>query len=596
MAKFLRTQSVALAFALAGCVGAVDEMPEGPGRTPEAPGPGAMPRPPAPRPEGPAAPSTPAQDHVFREAFSCDPARTRFDGPRVWRLTAAQYNNTVMRLLGLGRPPIAPELASVFHGSGDSVLLNGASALGVQEAQAGPLRTLARGAAAAVVAEAKALEGLWNAKGNCPATPASYRNTACVTAFVEAFGLRAFRRPLEAAEAEGLVRLFTLASRHGASLDGGNDSAHLGVRAVVESVLQSPSFLYRVELPAGKGRAPLSPYQTASALSYFLTDNMPDAELFAAAERNELSTAAQVAAQARRLLESGGRSAVAELFSQWLNYEELGTRLKDETLFPQWEAVKGPMAEEVRRFVGAVVFDRKGKFADLFESNFTFVDKHLAPLYGAKADGFGADGWKELATKPTERAGLLTLSGLMAHTAVLERTSPVNRGLLVQERFFCTHVPDPPGDADLSIPDLAPNATRRQQLEAKTAPPLCTGCHSLMNGIGFGLETMDAIGRHRDKEENGLPIDPRGTIKGTYDSDGDFAGPRGLASALVASRQTKECFTLQTFRYALGRMESEGDACSLREAYGAFAQSGYDLKTLLVTVAASEAFRLRTAP
>lgn len=533
-----------------------------------------------------------AAEPKLAEKFACDPAKARLDGPRVWRLTAAQYNNTITRLLGLPQPVITADIAPVFNGTGESVLLNSSSALRVQEGQAGQLRTLARNAAAAVAADPQRLEAVWNVKGACPATPASYKSAACADTFVRGWGGRAFRRPLEPAEADALAALFALASRHGAALDGGNDVSHMGVRAVIEAVLQSPSFLYRAELPAGTGRAALSPHQLAVALSYTLTDNMPDAELFAAAERNELQTSAQVAAQARRVLEGQGRPAVAELFHQWLNYEELETRDKDEQLFPQWSAVKGPMDEELARFVGAVVFDRKGGFRDLFEANFTFANKALAPLYGARVD----DGWKEIATNPVERAGLLTLSGLMAHSSVLERTSPVTRGLLVQERLFCTHVPDPPGGADLSIPPLPAGSSRRQQLEVKTAGPLCLGCHGLMNGIGFGLENLDAIGRYRDKEDNGVAIDARGEIKGTLDSDGSFTGPRGLATALVKSQQTKECFTLQAFRYALGRPETAGDACSLRQAYAEFVTAGHDVRALLVSIAATEAFRYRQVP
>jgi hypothetical protein len=589
-------QIVALCAFLGGCAGSIPG--EEPGNQP--PGtvnpkpPTGKPNPPDPvMPDPPTPPATLPEEPRLKDVFACDPNKTALGGPRLWRMTAAQYNNTVARLLGLPGKAIAADVESVFAGSGDSVLINSSSALRVQEAQAGPLRTLARTSAATVTGDANLVEKVFNANGNCPAKPASYGNAACVEAFIKGFGTRAFRRPLETAEVTDFKNLFDVATKHGASLDNGQDLSNMGVRAVIEAMLQSPNFLYRVELPSGKGRVALAPYEMASALSYFLTDNMPDTELLAAAAKGELSTTAQIAAHAQRLLDSQGKPAVAEMFHQWLNYEEMKSRQKDERLFPQWKDLQGPLTEELDRFVSAVVFDRKGKFKDLFETNSVWVNKVTAPLYGATV---ADDSWKEIQTNPAQRSGLLTLAGFMAHTAVLERTSPVNRGLLVQDRLFCTHVPDPPDDVDLSIPALPPNLTRRQQLEAKTAPLNCAACHGLMNGIGFGLENLDAIGKYRDKEENGLAIDNKGWIKGTTDSDGDFVGSRGLATALVNSRQAKECFAIQGFRYAVGRSETPGDACSLRQAYAEFVSAGYDLKTLFVALAKTEAFRFRNVP
>lgn len=535
------------------------------------------------------APSTPPAGSAAAPAFACDPAAARVGDARIWRLTGLQYNNTIARLFGGPLEAVTAANEEVFRGGEDHGFLNGAFNLRVQEPQVGQLRTIARRTAEAVVNDPARLAGVFDANKTCPPGAANYTKTECVDAFLRNFGLRAFRRPLSNDELTAYKRLFDKARAHGATLGNGADTGHMGVRAVIEAMLQSPNFLYRTELPAGTGKAPLSSYELASALSYFLTDNMPDAELLAAAGKDELATPAQLEAQARRLLEGQGRPAVAELFRQWMNYEELKTREKDPARFPNWEELRAPMAEELRLFVENVVFDMKGKFADLFQTNATFVNPQLAPLYGEKVD----TGWKKVATDPAQRAGLLTLSGLMAHTAVLDRTSPVNRGLLVQERIFCTHIADPPEGVDISVPALAPGLTRRQQLEMKTAAPLCSACHGILNGIGFGLESLDAIGRVRDKEENGLAIDPSGYIKGTRDSDGDFVGPRGLATAVARSDQARQCMTVQTFRYALGRGEQAGDNCSLAQAWEAFRASQFDLQTLLVGLVKTDAFRFR---
>lgn len=554
---------------VSGCAGTVGEAPD------QAPGAGG-------RGQGPA----PAQPEVF----ACRPGSERLGGPRIWRLTARQYNATVARLFGAPVPAIGPDVEEIFAGGEQGGFLNGAFTLRVQEAQAGQLRKLARAIAAKVVADPTVLARTFEAGAACPPGAVSYARPTCVDAFVRAFGLRAFRRPIDGQEATGLAQLFALARDSGAGT-AGTDAAHLGVRAVVEAVLQSPSFLYRTEIPSGTGRLPLPPHDLASALSYFLTDDMPDAALLTAAARAELATPAQVEAQARRLLAAAGRPAVAELYRQWLGYEDLQTRSKDETLFPEWEKLRPAMAEELRRFVESVVFDGSAKYRDLFEASHTFVDADLAPIYGVKPEAQ----WRRVSLDPAQRAGVLTLSGLMAITSELNRTSPVARGLRVQERFYCTEIPDPPAGVDVSLPEPAAGLTRRQQLELKTSAPLCGGCHGLINGIGFGLENLDGIGRWRDRE-SGVPIDPRGTIRGTHDSDGEFVGPRGLAVAIAKSGQARECLLVHSFRYALGRTETVGDACALGQALGEFRASDFDLKTLLVAIAKTDAFRKRDLP
>src|SRR5205814_1957083 len=182
----------------------------------------------------------------------------------------AQYNNTVRDLLGdTSRPAdafLVEEVPGAFAGS---VALAQASPAAVEQ-----YRSAAERAAATAVENLAAL---------LPCQPQTGEES-CAAAFIGAFGLRALRRPLAGEESAGLLDLYRKVRAEG-------DFA-FGIQAVIAALLQSPGFLYRVELaPPGAAPgtvAPLGPYERASRLSYFLLGTMPDSALFAAAEADQL--------------------------------------------------------------------------------------------------------------------------------------------------------------------------------------------------------------------------------------------------------------------------------------------------------------------
>src|SRR5262249_25847404 len=157
---------------------------------------------------------------------------------------------------------------------------------------------------------------------------------ACARQFVDTFGARAFRRPLAPADVDRLMKLF--ANGRGTLKLSFADSIGL----LIEAMLQAPEFLYHWEAPLVPSQREgavvrLGPYEIASRLSYFLWGGMPDRDLFAAAAGNHLGTAAEVEAQARRLLaDPRARPAVVAFFDDWLDLDSLGERTKDAKLYP----------------------------------------------------------------------------------------------------------------------------------------------------------------------------------------------------------------------------------------------------------------------
>jgi hypothetical protein len=426
---------------------------------------------------------------------------------------------------------------------------------------------------------ARAAASLPRLMGCDPATGGA----ACVRKFVTDFGTRAFRRPLEPAQ----VTLYEgLYARTRAAADD-----RTAAELVVQAVLQSPSFLYRLEMgaPARPGDlvAPLTPHELAARLSYFFTDTMPDAELTLAAQSGRLATIGDVAREAQRLLAKPAAKQVVTRFGErWLDYGHVESAQKAPA--PGYTAALLPlMREETRLFIEDVVFN--GRAADLFSSATTFANRALATFYGAPPPA-GA-GFERVKHDPARRAGVLTHASLMASNAEAAQTHPVLRGKLVRTRLLCEALPDTPPGLDVRAPNVTPGQTGRQRWAEHASDPTCAACHRMMDPIGFGFEHYDAVGGWRDREQ-GQPIDATGEIVGS-DVGGRFAGAVELGAKLAASAQARGCVVTQWFRFAFGRLETAQDACTLATLSDGFARSGGRVAELLVSLAASPAFTSR---
>jgi hypothetical protein len=407
---------------------------------------------------------------------------------------------------------------------------------------------------------------------------------ACGASFVRTFGARAFRRPLDDGEL----------ARFGAFLD--LHRARIGlagaVALVIEAMLQSPAFLYRIEPVAphgGHALVRLGPYETASRLSYFLWASMPDDALFDAAARGALSSTAGIEAEARRMLEDRrARSAVLEFHRQWLDLDRVLTADKDALAHPEWnDALRRAMWRESSLFVEHVLFDGEGTVPALFTSRTALIDSEVAPIYGLSAPETG----RAVELDAAERAGILTRAAFLAGHAHAVDPSPVRRGVTILRRVLCAPLPPPAPGVDTTPPPAAEGATNRERYEAHLASPSCAGCHDAIGGIGYGLEGYDAIGRHRETD-GGRPVDDRGTLA-AIDQGGAFEGGVELSSRLAASADVRRCVATQWLRWGLGRTEAGGDAPTLDALERSMERSGGDLRELLVALVTSRAFTHR---
>ena len=497
------------------------------------------------------------------------------------RMTRFEYNNTVRDLLG-----DTTNQANQFGAEEEALgFNNNAANLVVSDQLANKYMLAAEAISENVTAPGQMVNIL-------PCDPAAAGAEACAKQFIETFGRRAYRRPITQEEKDALFALYQV----GAAEVDVPDPFRVGIQLVIQAALQSPAFLYRVEM----GQAPegdatyvkLTDHEMAARLSYFFWGTMPDPELFAAADAGELQTKEQIEAQARRLIDDPkARAAVTEFHTQWLDYDRIGNITKDVALFPDYSpAIGAMMREEMSTFIDHAVFDEGGGFATLMTAPYSYMPPELATFYGLTVpDGAQPGQPIKVDFDPAERGGLLTLGALMTINAHTNQTSPVHRGKLVREQFLCYLMPPPPNNITPKPPEPGGGTTAKDRFN-QHAEGSCADCHKYMDPIGFGFENYDSVGRFRLKEA-GQSIDATGSVT---DSDvPDFKDGVDLVNKMADSRDVQECYVKEWFRYGYGRGETKVDACTLETLDKAFWDKGGDVKELLVALTQTDAFLYR---
>jgi hypothetical protein len=493
----------------------------------------------------------------------------------VRRLTHSQYNNTVRDLLGdYSRPAQRFPVEDYVDGFKNQLRHQGMPPLLVESYS--------------TAAEKIALNAFraGDVNGLIPCKPANANDVKCRDQFVRAFGLRAFRRPLRDAEFRRYAAAFSAqAKASGKFLEG--------ARAVVEAMLQSPKFLFHVGAgPDGRS----SDYAIASRLSYLLWDTMPDKVLLDAAAHGELRSVQARERTARRMLDNPlATQSLDEFFNQWLRFDRVLNAFKERRRYPEFTPeLAAAMVEETRRLLQHLVWNN-GNFMELVTADYGFLSSDLATLYKLPAP----PGQFELTRFPADarRAGLLGQGSFLAATAGPVETSATARGIFIREQLLCQHVPPPPPNVNTTLPEPTEDKplTRRQRQVAHAEDAACSSCHRLMDPIGFGLESFDAIGRWRDKEtiEAGakkvaLPVETTGEIAGIPNSA--FSGSKQLGRILADSPVCQECIVRQFFRYAYGRMETPADEKTVHQLFVKFRDSGFHFKDLLIAFVGSPEF------
>ena len=397
-----------------------------------------------------------------------------------------------------------------------------------------------------------------------------------------ALAARAFRRPLTPEDEATLGALYDA-----------RVAEHSGPRPFETTLLAaftSPSFLYREELGTSQRGGPaLLPQEIAVSLAFMTTGTAPDEQLTSTVHDGTIGDPEVRRREAVRLLATPrGRETLRAFLEQWLEARNIDRVAKDAAVYPEF---RHELAIEMRRDVRATLEDtlaREGSLAALLTTRAAFPGKRLGAIYGVKV------------TAPFERveldesrAGILTRAGLLSVHSASDGSGPIARGLAVRASLLCAALPPPPPGVPRAVPSEKARTTRERFAE-HTGNPRCQGCHARIDGVGFGFEGFDGIGRAR-REEKGVPIDDSGTLFDADVADGPFRGVVELEQMVLTSEALRTCFVKHALRFAFGHGESEADAALVHDLREGFSTSR-PIASLFADIAAHEAFVRRSSP
>ncbi|HTA89922.1 MAG TPA: DUF1592 domain-containing protein [Polyangiaceae bacterium] len=494
----------------------------------------------------------------------------------IHRLNTAEYNNTVKDVLGTSQQPGNAQWAAEETADFDNI----AAVMDVDAKQ----YQLYYDAAGVVAGDVFANAPLKSQLVTCETAD----DTACVQSFINAAGLKLFRRPLGADEVGTYQTVYTNARSATLSHD---DS----LQQVLIALLSSAEFLYRMEFdptPSSTTPHPLTGYELASRLSYFLWQSAPDAALLASAADNSLTKTDVLGAAVDRLSADPKYERFTQSFvGQWLGIRNVATHGVTASDFPAWTPALGAaMATEVYSF-----FDEFAKgnrpWTDFITADVNYVNADLAKLYGMPAVPAGVTQRVEFTSD--NRFGFLGMGAFLALSSYEYRTAPTLRGRWILLNLLCTPPKDPPPnipplDADPSSVSAAQQNVRAR-LEAHRANPICASCHASLDPYGLALENFDAIGEYRATYPDGSVIDASASMP-----DGtNFSGLSGLASYVAAKPDLLQCVEQELFTYSLGREINDTDQPYLAGVRQTWSAGTPSIPSLIKGLVGADTFRMR---
>ena len=410
----------------------------------------------------------------------------------------------------------------------------------------------------------------------------------CAEEILTTLARRAFRRPVDANDLGVLLPFYEAGRREG--------GFERGIEQALARLLVSPSFLFRIELDpvdAASGRAyPVEDPALASRLSFFLWSSLPDVELLDLADRDALSDPSVLEHQVRRMLADPRADALSENFAgQWLYLRNVPAARPDFRRFPDVDDnLRHAFRRETELLFQSIVREDRSVI-DLLAADYTFVNERLARHYDIPhvyGDHFRRVG---TADHPM-RGGLLGQGSMLTVQSLSTRTSPVKRGIWILENILGTTPPDPPPD----VPELEASAndgrelTMREAMERHRANPTCAACHRLMDPLGLALENFDAVGRWRETDASGAPLD----VSGALPDGTPFTGVAELKQALLANPEPfLRTLTEKLLTYALGRGLEYTDAPAVRRIVRDAASEEHRFSALVLGIVKSVPFRQR---
>ncbi|MCH2109392.1 MAG: DUF1592 domain-containing protein [Polyangiaceae bacterium] len=487
---------------------------------------------------------------------------------RIRRLTNAEYNRSVQALLGTTQTPgegFPPDTRQHGYTTNEAQVVD---------------PVLARQLDSAAVSLAD--EAVTRLDEVAPCADPAAGAEACAQAFIDVFAPRAYRRSITEEERAALLALYQSGATGGTYAEG--------VHQLIRGILQSPNFLYLTEIGSGEQVAniQLAEHEIASQLAYLLTGGPPDEELLASANAGELGNADKRMEHARRLLATdAGKMRAVQLVQEWLGIDRVSETGKDNTVYPEYDALQSAIEQESIDFIQATLMNG-GNVEELLGAPWSIVSPELAAFYGVAGEG---------RVDLPERIGLLNQAAfLTVHSHAVE-TGPILRGVALMRRLGCIEIELPTFlNVDIVPPAQDPTKTTRERFSIHSTDQACAACHDLIDPLGFSFEQFNAMGGFQS-EDNGKPVDSTVEVALGLDFDGPYSNSNELAAAMALSSEVRTCFARQLFRaQAAERDIPEASEATFIETVNAQPiDQQKALIEILVSFTGQELFSYRTA-
>lgn len=401
------------------------------------------------------------------------------------------------------------------------------------------------------------------------------REPEAMRGFVDGFAEIAFRRPLRDNERQRIARLFEQA-----------ENPETGLRRSVMWTLSSPHFLY-AELPFEETEA--TDHAVAARLALALWDSLPDQELTDQARRGVLRSEQVLRQQAVRMMKNPrAKAKLREFFHHWLELDERDLA-KDKQRFPAFDdAVIADLRYSLMRFIDSVVWSDASDYRELLTADYLLLNQRLGDLYVGPSADFHDTEFVPMLLSTEQRAGVLTHPYLLSALAYHNSTSPIHRGVFITRNIVGRSLKPPPIAVAFKDEGFEPNLSMREKITEMTRDRACMSCHSVVNPLGFALESYDAVGRWRESE-NGTPVNTRAEY---VSAEGDtlvVSSASDIARHAVESQSAHQAFVLQVFRHLIKQNPAAFDDISIASLRDEFAADGFHIQNLVVRIAVAVA-------
>ena len=404
---------------------------------------------------------------------------------------------------------------------------------------------------------------------------------------------RAFRRPAEEDVLERYVNYVTRQVKSGKEFTE-------AMKEVVSAVLASPQFLYLYDKPAdGQKIEPLEGYELASRLSFFLWGSIPDDKLLELAGNGQLNDKEVLKAQVSRMLLDRKLKRFCDSFpSQWLQLERIISSVPDEKIYsdfyyapPNYRTSMDMMMEPLLLFETVLIENRS--ILEFIDSDFTYRTPRLRKWHGEptkeRLGGPVTLHFKRQPVSDKRQGGMITNAAVMTMTSGPSETKPITRGAWIAGVIFN----DPPEPPPADVPPFdeeekeSKNLTLRERFAAHRERADCAGCHEQLDPLGFVLENFDAVGRWRERYENGREVDSSGTLFRKY----KFKDVVDFKKAILAEKDRfTRAFSEHLLSFAMGRELTPSDLPALDAIVAGGIAADYSIKELIHGVTQSGPF------